>query len=179
MDCALKLKQKYSVKPERIVEVICRTAQGPVHRLWEPLANKQHPTSSYGAKFSLPYSVAVMLVWGRAGLEEFTDAAIRDPVVLRLAKKVRYELDETIDYPRHFSGHVKIILDDGSVLDENQPHPRGGFEDPLPPVEIEAKFRANARLALAPEQVNRIVDFVGRLEQLSSIGALSDLLTPK
>ena len=179
MDCALKLKQKYSVEPEHIVAVVCRTAQGPVHRLWEPLANKQQPTSSYGAKFSLPYSIAVMLVRGKAGLEEFTDAAIHDPVVLELAEKVSYELDETIDYPRHFSGHIKIILHDGRVLEENQPHPRGGFEDPLPPQEIEEKFRANARLALAPEQVDGIVDLVDRLEHLSSIGALSDLLNPK
>ncbi|MGE5304281.1 MAG: MmgE/PrpD family protein [Alphaproteobacteria bacterium] len=178
MDCALKLKQKYSVKPERIVEVVCRTAQGPVHRLWEPLANKRHPTSSYGAKFSLPYSIAVMLVRGRAGLQEFTDEAIRDPVVLELAKKVRYELDDTIDYPRHFSGHVKIILDDGTILDENQPHPRGGFEDPLPPQEVEEKFRANARLSLPPKQVDGIVDLVEHLEQLSSIEGMSALLNP-
>ena len=58
--------------------MVCRTAEGPVHRLWEPLADKQKPISSYGAKFSLPYSLAVMLVQGRAGLEEFTDAAIQD-----------------------------------------------------------------------------------------------------
>jgi 2-methylcitrate dehydratase PrpD len=178
MDCALRLKQKYSVNPERIVAVVCQTAQGPVHRLWEPLANKQHPTSSYGAKFSLPYSIAVMLVRGKAGLQEFTDEAIRDPVVLELAKKVRYELDETIDYPRHFSGHVKIVLDDGSVLDENQPHPRGGFEDPLPPVEIEAKFRANAELALPAGKVDEIIEIIQKLERLPVITRLTDQLSP-
>ena len=53
-----------------------------MHRLCEALADKQKPISSYGAKFSLPYSVAVMLVHGRAGLEEFTDLAIGDPLVL-------------------------------------------------------------------------------------------------
>ena len=51
--------------------------------------------------------------------------------ILSLASKVRYELDPTIDYPRHFSGHVKIMLADGTVLEENQPHPRGGLEDPV------------------------------------------------
>jgi 2-methylcitrate dehydratase PrpD len=125
MDCALKIKQKYSPKPAEITEIVCRTAEGPVHRLWEPLADKQKPVSSYGAKFSLPYSIAVMIVRGRAGLEEFTEAAIRDPAVLDLARKVRYVLDPTIDYPRHFSGHVKVTLQDGTVLEENQAHPRG------------------------------------------------------
>jgi 2-methylcitrate dehydratase PrpD len=178
MDCALTLKQKYAVASERVAEIVCRTAEGPVHRLWEPLADKQRPTSSYGAKFSLPYSIAVMLIRGRAGLEEFSDEAIRDPEVLSLAKKVRYELDPTIDYPRHFSGHVKIVLADGGILEENQPHPRGGLESPLPPEEIERKFRANARLALSGQQLELIVESVKRLEQLSSITALSDLLSP-
>jgi 2-methylcitrate dehydratase PrpD len=178
MDCALKLKQKFAPAPEKIAEVVCRTAEGPVHRLWEPLADKQKPVSSYGAKFSLPYSIAVMLVNGKAGLDEFTEAAIRDPGVLGLAKKVRYVLDPTIDYPRHFSGHVKITLDDGTVLEENQPHPRGGLEDPLPPGEIEEKFRANARLALSAEKVERILVNVKQLERLPAIAQLTDQMMP-
>jgi len=176
MDCALKIRQKHAPAPARIKEVVCRTAEGPVHRLWEPLADKQKPISSYGAKFSLPYSIAVMLVHGRACLEGFTDAAIHDGEVLRLAAKVRYELDATIDYPRHFSGHVKVYLDDGTLLEENQPHPRGGFEDPLPPSDIEDKFRANAKLALPLERVEKILDLVQHLEQLPSTRPLGDLL---
>lgn len=176
MDCARKIKQQYALDPEQISEVICRTAEGPVHRLWEPLADKQRPVSSYGAKFSLPYSIAVMLMRGRAGLEEFSDQAIADPAVLALAKKVRYELDPTIDYPRHFSGHVKVKMNDGSVLEENQPHPRGGLEDPLPPQEIAAKFRANASLVLSASRVEQIVDAVNRLEQMPAIAILTEQL---
>jgi 2-methylcitrate dehydratase PrpD len=178
MDCALTLRQKYAIAAEQVVEIVCRTAEGPVHRLWEPFEQKRKPPTSYAAKFSLPFSIAVMLIRGKAGLEEFSEEAIRDPEILGLASKVRYELDPTIDYPRHFSGHVKITLVDGTALEENQPHPRGGFESPLPPEEIEAKFRANARLALSEGKLDLIVESVKRLEQLSSITALSDLLIP-
>ncbi|HXK30257.1 MAG: hypothetical protein A3H27_06970 [Acidobacteria bacterium RIFCSPLOWO2_02_FULL_59_13] len=178
MDCALRLREKFSPAPEKIAEVVCRTAEGPVHRLWEPLADKQKPVSSYGAKFSLPYSIAVMLVRGRAGLDEFTEAAIHDPAVLDLARRVRYELDPTIDYPRHFSGHVKVFMNDGSLLEENQPHPRGGFEDPLPSADIEEKFRANARLALPTDQVEAALETIKRLEQLPSIRILTERLIP-
>jgi 2-methylcitrate dehydratase PrpD len=178
MDCALTLKQKYDIVPERVAEIVCRTAEGPVHRLWEPLEQKRKPPTSYAAKFSLPFSIAVMLIRGKAGLEEFSDEAIRDSQILNLASKVRYELDPTIDYPRHFSGHVKIVLVDGLVLEENQPHPRGGLESPLPPEEIEAKFRANARLALSEGQLDLIIKSVKTLEQLESITILSDRLSP-
>ena len=176
MDCALRIRQKYSPKPEDIADIVCRTAEGPVHRLWEPLADKQKPVSSYGAKFSLPYSIAIMIVRGRAGLDEFSDAAIGDPAVLDLARRVRYELDPTIDYPRHFSGHVKVFMKDGAVLEENQPHPRGGFEDPLPPAEIEEKFRANARLTLSAGKIEDIIQMVHRLEELPAVSILTDKL---
>jgi len=178
MDCALGLREKHSIRGDQIEEIVCRTAEGPVHRLWEPLKEKQHPSSSYGAKFSLPYSIAVMLVRGRAGLEEFSDEAIRDTEVLAIAEKVGYELDATIDYPRHFSGHVKVKLKNGTVLEENQPYPRGGLEFPLPPQEIEEKFRANAGMALTKDRVEKIVASVRNLEKLSSIAPLADLLGP-
>ena len=95
-----------------------------------------------------------------------------------MAGKVRYELDPTIDYPRHFSGHVGVKLEDGSVLEENQPHPRGGLKIPLPPAEIEDKFRANASLALPPENVTALVGAVQKLEQWPSIKTLTELLIP-
>ena len=178
MDCALRIKQKHSPHPDQIMEVICRTAEGPVHRLWEPLANKQKPVSSYGAKFSLPYSIAVMLIRGRAGLEEFSESAIRDHELLALAAKVRYEVDPKIDYPRHFEGHVQLKMKDGSVFTEDQLHPRGGYEDPLPPEEVEAKFRANARLALAEDDVEEIIRMVQQLEALPVISRLTEKLIP-
>jgi 2-methylcitrate dehydratase PrpD len=178
MDCALKIKQKHSPVPEQIAEVVCRTAEGPVHRLWEPLADKQKPMSSYGAKFSLPYSLAVMLIRGKAGLDEFNDETIHDSKILELAAKIRYELDPTIDYPRHFSGHVKVKMNDGKVFEENQPHPRGGFEDPLPPAEIVAKFRANARLALSTSKVDEIMKMIDRLEEIPAIALLTEKLIP-
>ena len=178
MDCALKIKQNYAPAPEQIAEVVCRTAEGPVHRLWEPLADKQKPVSSYGAKFSLPYSLAVMLTRGRAGLDEFNDETIHNTKILELAAKIRYELDPTIDYPRHFSGHVKVKMNDGKVLEENQPHPRGGFEDPLPPAEIEGKFRANARLALSTSKVDEIMKMIDRLEEMPAIALLTEKLIP-
>ncbi|MBI4489719.1 MAG: MmgE/PrpD family protein, partial [Deltaproteobacteria bacterium] len=176
MDCALRLRQAHGVKAEDVVEARCRTPEGVVPILWEPLAEKRRPSTSYGAKFSLPYSIAVMLVRGKAGLEEFSEEAVRDPEVLALAAKVGYEVDPSLDFPRHFSGHVKIIFKDGRIVEESQPHPRGGWEMPLPPEEIIGKFRDNARMALSAEKVERIVEAVENLERLSTIAELADLL---
>ena len=179
MDCALRLRQKYLLRADDIDEIRCRTAEGPVPRLWEPIADKRRPQTSYGAKFSLPYSLACMLVRGKAGLEEFSEETIRDQEILRLAAKVSYELDPSIDYPRHFSGHVRIRMKDGRTFEENQPHPRGGLEDPLPPAEIEAKFHANASLALGRKKAEQIVAAVKNLETLEAITDLTRLLASR
>ena len=66
MDCAARLRDKHGVRAEQVAAIRCRTAAGPVPRLWEPLAAKHAPPNGYAAKFSLPYLLAVILVKGRA-----------------------------------------------------------------------------------------------------------------
>jgi 2-methylcitrate dehydratase PrpD len=43
MDCALRLRERHKIQPEQIVQIRCRTAEGPLPRLWEPLAAKHKP----------------------------------------------------------------------------------------------------------------------------------------
>jgi len=177
MDCAARLRERHPIRPEEIESISCRTAEGPVPRLWEPLAAKHRPQNGYASKFSLPYLLAVILVKGRATLAEFTDEAVRDDGVLAVAGKVRYELDPTIDYPRQFVGHVAIRLRDGRVLEEHQDHPRGGPDFPMTREDLEAKFRGNAALALPAEQVTRVSRLVAGMATLPRIDALAEALT--
>ena len=172
MDCALRLREKHQIRPEDIASIGCRTAEGPVPRLWEPLAAKHRPANGYAAKFSLPYLLAVMFVKGRASLAEFTDEAVRDDSVLEVAGKVGYELDSTIDYPRQFIGHVAVRLHDGRLLEEGQDHPRGGPDSPMSRDEVEAKFRGNASLAVPDAQASRVISLVGDIEGQPDLHAL-------
>jgi 2-methylcitrate dehydratase PrpD len=173
MDCAARLRADHGIRPEAVAAIRCRTAAGPVPRLWEPLAAKHVPPNGYAAKFSLPYLIAVILVKGRAGLAEFADSAVRDPEVLGVARRVSYELDPAIDYPRQFVGDVEIALADGRIARERQDRPRGGPDAPLTSGELEAKFRGNAVLVLPDLQVEGVIVGVNRL---LSGGPLTDLL---
>ena len=177
MDCALRLREQHRLRPEDVAAVRCRTAAGPVPRLWEPLAVKQAPPNGYAAKFSLPYLVAVALVKGRAGLAEFTDAAAADPDVLRVARRVAYEVDPAIDYPRQFVGDVEIALAAGNVVRARQDRPRGGPDAPLTRAEIEAKFRGNAARVLSAAQTERIIAGVNGLAAGEPPTRLMDSLT--
>jgi 2-methylcitrate dehydratase PrpD len=169
MDCAARIRARPGFNPAAIQAIVCRTAEGPVHRLWEPLAEKRRPTTPYGAKFSLPYCIALVLVEGQAGVEGFSETRTRDPRILDLAGKVRYIVDPTLPYPQRFTGHVRIELADGRILEEAQDAPRGGPEHPLAPEELQAKFRANAARALPAAQVDTLLEGLLTIDQAEDV----------
>jgi 2-methylcitrate dehydratase PrpD len=144
IDCARRLAAR-GVAADDVREFVCEVAEGTVHRLWEPLAAKQKPPNGYAAKFSTPYCVATGFVRGGVGLDAFTDQAVRDPAVLALAGKVRYQIDPDNPYPNNYTGHIRAVLRDGTVVEERQPHMRGGAHEPLTRADLEDKFALNAR----------------------------------
>jgi len=144
IDCARRLRDQ-GVVPDQILAIDCDTAEGYVHRLWEPLADKQRVPNGYAGKFSIPYCIAAGLVLGDAGLDAFTDDRAADPRLRAVAAKVRYRIDPNDPYPKRFTGHIRATLADGRVAELRQPHFRGGASEPLPRHEIEAKFISNAR----------------------------------
>ena len=140
-DCAIRLAKR-GVKAEDIVSITRETAEGILHRLWEPLASKQSPPNAYAAKFSVPYCIAAGLILGGAGLEAFTEEMVQRPDLRALCAKVSYVVDPANPYPRAYTGHIRATLRDGSVVEERQANLRGGAADPLSRAEIEAKARA-------------------------------------
>ncbi len=142
IDCARRLAAR-GVKSDDVVDMVCEVGEGTVHRLWEPLAAKQKPANGYAGKFSTPYCIATGFVRGNVGLGDFSDAAVRDPAVVSLAGKVRYQIDPKNPYPKNFTGHIRATLRDGTVVEERQPYMRGGAQEPLTRADIQDKFLLN------------------------------------
>jgi 2-methylcitrate dehydratase PrpD len=176
MDCAARIRTRPGFDPAAIRAIVCRTAEGPVHRLWEPLAEKRRPTTPYGAKFSLPYCIALVLVEGHAGVDGFSETRTRDPRILAVADRVAYVLDPTLPYPRRFTGHVRVELADGRVLEETQDAPRGGPAHPLAPEELQAKFRANAARVLPHAQVDRLCERLLAIDRAADVAVTAAAL---
>ena len=143
IDCARRLAAR-GIKPEDVTEIVCEVAEGTVHRLWEPLADKQRPRNGYAAKFAVPYLLAAGFVHGGVGLGAFTESAIRDERVLALAAKVKFVIDPDNPYPNNYTGHVRATLRDGSVVEDRQPYLRGGAQEPLTRQDVTDKFLLNA-----------------------------------
>jgi 2-methylcitrate dehydratase PrpD len=144
IDCARRLAAR-GIKPEDVAEIVCEVAEGTVHRLWEPLADKQQPRNGYAAKFATPYLLAAGFVQGGVGLRAFTEAAIGDSRVLALAAKVKFIVDPDNPYPANYTGHIRATMKDGSVIEERQPYLRGGAREPLTRQDVTDKFVLNVR----------------------------------
>jgi 2-methylcitrate dehydratase PrpD len=161
IDCARRLSKK--VDFEQIEEIVCEAAEGTLHRLWEPLAAKQRPPNAYAAKFSQPYCIAAGFVLGNAGLDAFTDERVADPRLRALAAKVRYEVDPDNPYPDQYTGHVRVRMKNGSVVEDRQPHLRGGAHEPLSRADVDDKFRHNcAHGGWSASQADKFLEWAKR-----------------
>jgi 2-methylcitrate dehydratase PrpD len=163
--------------PDEIAEVVVTVPDAGVSLVLEPAAEKKTPRSEYEGKFSLQYSVASMLVRGHVAVADFTDDAIADPAVLEVARKVTYETPDYPTYPQAFPGGVRVTLVSGEVLERDYPYQQGGPENPLSPDDVRAKYRANARLALADDAVDRLEEAILTLEEQDDLTAALAPLT--
>ena len=165
IDAALRAAAGRRFAAEDVAEIVVRVPEAAVSLVLEPAAAKGRPRTPYDAKFSLPYSVAAMLVHGAVDLDSYRDEAIADERVLALAKKVRYEVVSFPTFPRAFPGAARIVLARGGVLEAELLHQRGGPENPMSDDEVRAKFRKNARLALHAEAAARLERAIVELEE--------------
>jgi 2-methylcitrate dehydratase PrpD len=153
------------LSPDDVEEIVVTVPAAGVDLVLEPAAAKLAPRTTYEAKFSLQYSAAAMLVHGRCGVSTYAEDAIRDPRVLELARRIRYEVKEYPTYPAAFPGGVQITLRDGRTLEADLPHQRGGPENPMSAGEVRAKYRENAGLALDEDAVEALEEAILALEE--------------
>ena len=94
------------------------------------------------AKMSIPFSVAVALVTGNAGLTAFTEETINDEMILNLAQKVRVVENEELTTlcPEKRASILTIKTKNGS-FSERVDYPKGEPENPISQHELEDKFR--------------------------------------
>jgi 2-methylcitrate dehydratase PrpD len=103
------------------------------HPLAMPLANAR-PTTTLGAKFSLPHSVGAVLVTGSGGADAFVSATLENPAIARLREQVRIAPYAPLpDAPNDRPARVRIRLQDGSEFVRECLSAQGGSDRPFPP----------------------------------------------
>ena len=169
IDCAREFRNK-GIDASLIERIECETAEGILHRLWEPIDQKRSPPNGYAAKFSIPYAIAVGILRDGAGLAEFDERVVNDAAIIRLANKVNYIVDPANPYPDRFIGHVRIVLTNGEIHEHRQDFFRGGVDHPLSEADFERKFFANCAYGgLATTGAQRLAEDVTRLFDMPAL----------
>ena len=79
----------------------------------------------------------------------------RTPRCSRSPPRSATSIDPDNPYPSDFTGHIRAELADGRVVEERQPHMRGGAHEPLTRADIDDKFvavRPPRRLGRGPHE---------------------------
>ncbi|HEX2932001.1 MAG TPA: MmgE/PrpD family protein, partial [Candidatus Binatia bacterium] len=173
IDAVLDFRAKHGLTADMIdsvdVDVVKHTFERIVFRV---------PQTGIQGKFCMPYLVARAIIDGKVGLHIFTDEAVRDQNVLKLAERVRMNLDNNLK-KSDAAGRpcrVTIRLKNGQTLTREAQHAKGGPEFPMTEEELRSKFFDCAKEALSNQTAQQALDYIGRLESLDSVRPLCDSL---
>jgi len=146
----------------------------------EPADAKRRPASVVDAQFSLPFGVALALVRGVAGPDDFAPDAWNDHRVRALMDRVVAVRDPALDarFPREWPCWVRVVSANGTIDEARVDHPRGDPENFPSASELDGKFRSLAGRVLTAAAIDRLEDALDRFSSSGSVRALLDAAVP-
>lgn len=172
INSAIAVAAKNGIDPQAIERVVIKLPAAAIDTVCEPSAAKYAPGDTASALFSAYYNVASALVRRRLTLADLQPAALRDPQVLALARKVTYVVDTASNFPRHYTGEVEVVMGDGRTLAEREDVNLGSPERPLAEAHVLRKFMDNVQDVLSRERAVALCDVLLDIERMSDVATL-------
>jgi 2-methylcitrate dehydratase PrpD len=172
IDAALESFTNIRIDTSEISEIHIETYPAAIR-----LAGIKDPTTPSAARFSIPFSVALVLIKKDAGADKYTEENVRDQTVRKLAGKVHLSASKSWEqlYPEKRGATVTIITYDGETCSAEVELAKGEPENPASWEEIYKKFYANSTLLISEKEATRLGHIIMNLEH-SSLGDLIELL---
>ena len=170
IDGCLELRQRSQVPVEEIASI---KLSG--HSLLSQRADRPDVPTGRESQVSAQHAAAVALIYGEAGLDQFTDAAVNDSRVRALARKVTLAVVPGVPVP---DVRIDVTYNDGRTEEVLVKDARGTDNGPLSDAEIEAKFRNLAERAPDCTRTERLIETIWRLDEMENVGPLLRDATP-
>lgn len=157
---------------------VVRVRVGTNHNMPNALIHHR-PRNELQAKFSMEFCMAILLLEGRAGLNEFTDEVVLRPDVQKMIEKVDFVVDKEAEAAGYhkMTTLIDIELADGRKVSGRADFGKGSPAMPMSYDDVADKFRENAEFAKFPKQrAEEVVAMVRGLDTLPSISVLMDKL---
>jgi 2-methylcitrate dehydratase PrpD len=128
------------------------------------------------SQVSVQHAVAAALVTGKAGLDQFTDACVRDPKVRALRSKVEVLRDDGLSTT---AAAVEITTADGEIHKLAQAAARGSDVNPLSDDDLEGKLRTMAAGWDPHYDATPLIDAIWALDRNADVSGLASLAVPR
>lgn len=138
VEAAIHLRNQYGLTSEMVEKIRVETYN---------LAVSGHDHTdiqgAYSAKMSIPYSTAVALIYGKAGLQEFSEKVLNNPEVAALTKKVEVVAKDELSriFPEKQTAVLSIVAN-GKTYSERVDFPKGEPENPMSEEEFRGRYEA-------------------------------------
>lgn len=168
-DALLELMRAHHLAADDIAEVTAHVHQAAI----DVLGPVTDPQTVHQSKFSMGFVLALIALKGRAGLDDFTEAALQDRPLRAFHDRVRMVLDPEIDaaYPRRWIGHVTVTTKDGREFDQRVLAPKGDPDNTLTRAELEEKALRLAAHAggASPKEMQGVIARAWKLHEAGNV----------
>lgn len=172
IDAAFDVLKNSQIDPCEIAKIQVETYPAAIR-----LAGITEVTTPSGARFSIPFSVALALTKKEAGADKYSDENIRDEAIQQLCRKVTLSVSEKWEklYPDKRGATVRIIDKINREWSAEVDLAKGEPENPAAWNEVYQKFFTNASLVLPEGDVKTLGNTIMNLEDFA-LDRLTELL---
>ena len=177
VEAALEVRQALS-GVENIEEVSVETLQTAID-IMAGDDDKWHPTNRETADHSMPYTVAVALMYGSVEECHFGEEYLHNHQLLDLVQRVKVYVSEEANRraPEAMLSTVQVVTSSGDRYSSSPvPYHRGHWRNPMTEGEVEGKFRSLARNVLGAKPTDALLERLWNLEQVEDIGDVIKLV---
>lgn len=169
LNALLKLVKDYDLRPEDIAHVKIEATTRTANHTGDFV--KRYPVDKETADHSLYYLAAIAITDREVGPGQYTSDRFTNPAVRQLIDKITVEANPELD-GFIFAGIAHIFTGDGRELTCRVDYPKGNSLNPMTDEELVKKFQGTAMEFMDKGEMDRTVDCVFALDELSDIGAL-------
>lgn len=178
VDAAIKLALENDIDPEDIAGVTVYTNERVIDTAGGPFEIRSNP--EVGAKFSIPYTVAVALSRRKLSLDDFREETIMQPELIDLAGRVAVVVGPEFADSKSTMGPVKISIKfkNGTELSQRAELASGHPQNPMSRPAFIAKFNDCVKHSIKPipePKIDQLLELLNGLETVTKINAIAEL----
>jgi 2-methylcitrate dehydratase PrpD len=167
IDATLHLIHTYNIHADQ-VEYVAVDLQPD-----KPTYRYLNPQTVLEARYSLGYGIALCLLDGKLGLEQFEEARLTSPETQRMLGKIQH-VPQAEGPEQH---KVTIVMKDSTQYAYQVKYSKGHpLYNPMSDQEVVQKYEMCAGRALTPDKVKRSVSLITELEKISDLSILLDAI---